>query len=264
MKVGGGLNYVTGPMGAGKTLFGVRQITAALCAGQYVVTNVELMPDAFERIARHNAPVRARLQGSYRDRFGRGLASYYVFEEDLSRAIRYRVPGRGEGRAIVVWDEGHNDLNNRDWRQEGRAQILRWATQLRKLGFVGYLLSQHADNTDAALRRVCNFHVQLRNQREAHRVLGFRMTPWPLFLAYWFPAHLPGNARVEPVRVDRYLLSWHRKLYDTWGLYHGLDVDDELAPIMLPEGGRPITPVTAPTETETTHSPAGQSLFDAA
>jgi hypothetical protein len=29
-------------------------------------------------------------------------------------------------------------------------------------------------------------------------------------------------SKQKPVRVERYVLSWHRKLYDTHGLFHGL------------------------------------------
>jgi hypothetical protein len=225
MNVGGGLNYVTGPMGAGKTLYAVRAIVDAVTTSRYVITNVELLPDAFERIAAHVG----RLVTGKRDRgqLAERLAARYVYETDLAQAMKYRLPGSGEGRGLFIWDEGHNDLNNRDWRKEGRDDILRWATQLRKLGFVGFLLSQHADNTDAALRRVCNYQVRLQNQREQTRVLGMRITPWPLFLAYWYPAHL-GLARqqIPPTRVERYFLGWHKNLYDTHGLFHGLDAGE--------------------------------------
>jgi len=224
-------------MGAGKTLFAVRQIVPAVMAQQYVITNVELAPNWADRVTRHYWKHRSK---AFRRNIAERLEGYYIYETDLARAIRYRVPQpeRGEGRALFVWDEGQNDLNNRDWRNDGRAEILKWATQLRKLGFVGFLLSQHADNTDAALRRVCNMHIKLQNQREQHRIMGFRATPWPLFLAYWFPAHLgAGAARVMPHRIDRYFLSWHRHLYDTHGFFHGLDGSGETDAIMLPVGG---------------------------
>jgi KaiC/GvpD/RAD55 family RecA-like ATPase len=247
MKVGGGLNYVTGPMGSGKSLFGVRKIVQATLAGQYAITNVRLYDDWAERVARHYFWY---CLPATRKNVAAKLRAHYVFEEDLQKAMRYRVPGKGEARAVFVWDEGHNDLNNRDWRKDGRDDILKWATQLRKLGFVGYLLSQHADNTDAALRRVANFHIRLQNQREQQRVLGLRLTPWPLFLAFWVPAHLgQQGARVAPVKLERYFLSWHRKLYDTWGLFHGL-ADGDLAGAdieLLPEGGRATDSVSAPT-----------------
>lgn len=244
MKVGGGLNYVEGPMGAGKTLYAVREIVGRLLRGQYVVTNVELRPDAFDRIGRHVARTSRRKAQRVAD----NCAAFYVFEKQLEEAIRYRPPGRGEARASFVWDEGHNDLNNRNWKERqakyatksGTDGLLEWATQLRKLGYVGYLLSQHADNTDAALRRVCNYRVRLQNQREQTRLLGLRVTPLPLFLAYWYPTNIAlAGARVPATKIERYFLGWHKHLYDTMGLYHGLDADaggDE--GIALPEGGR--------------------------
>jgi hypothetical protein len=241
VRVGGGLNFVTGPMGAGKTLYAVRRIVEAVSTGQYVVTNVELREGWEDVVARRMSRLN---RGRRRDLVTR-LGQRYVYEDDLQAAMRYRLAGDGEARGVFVWDEGHNDLNNRSWRDDGRADVLRWATQLRKLGFVGYLLSQHADNTDAALRRVCNFHVKLQNQREQTRAFGMRITPVALFLAYWYPAHLGlSGQKIPPTKVERYFLDWHRHLYDTFGLYHGLAGDHEAgtillgqpAPVLVPEG----------------------------
>lgn len=245
MKTGGGLNYVTGPMGAGKTLYAVRRIVEYLVTGRYVVTNVELRPGWEARVSRHVARMATDAK---RARIERKLASYYIFEPELPEAMKYRLPGEGEARGLFVWDEGQNDLNNRNWRDEGRSDILRWATQLRKLGFVGFLLSQHLDNTDAALRRVCNFAIRLQNQREQTRLLGIRVTPWPLFLAYWYPAHIGlAGSRAQVVKVERYFLDWHRHIYDTWGLYHGLAGSDDAGVVLLPPDGRPAArPLPAP------------------
>lgn len=240
MKVGGGLNYVTGPMGSGKSLYGVRRIVSDVCMNRYAVTNVELKPGWAPRVARHFAPWRS---SAARARIAARLESYYVYETDLPQAMRYRLPGTGESRGSFIWDETHNDLNNRDWRDEGRGAILEWATQLRKLGFVGFLLSQHAENTDVALRRVCTYLVRLQNQREQTRALGMRVTPWPLFLAAWYPAHLAFKGQPsKPVKVERYFLTWHRHLYDTLGLYHGLAGLDHEDVIALPSGGRGAAP----------------------
>ena len=260
MKVAGGLNYVTGPMGAGKSLYGVRRIVAQLIAGGYAVTNVELLPGWSERVAWHIGTYRTK---SKRARIAERLESFYVYETELETAMRYRLPGKGEARGVFVWDETHNDLNNRSWRDEGRAPILEWATQLRKLGYVGFLLSQHADNTDAALRRVCGFQVRLQNQKEQTRMLGLRVTPWPLFLACWYPTNIPLGTKAKPTKVERYFLGWHRHLYDTFGLYHGLTLADEGRADVVslpaggrahpasaearPEGGSPVLPRSAPT-----------------
>ena len=246
MKIGGGLNYVVGPMGAGKSLYGVRKIVAYLTAGQYVVTNVELREDAFQRIARHAVSLHPWAFHK-RERIADQLRAYYVFETDLAQAVRYRVPGRGEARAAFVWDETHNDLNNRNWRERaklhanerGTDSLLEWATQLRKLGFVGFLLSQHHENTDAALRRVCSYLIRMQNQKEQTRLLGMRVTPWPLFLAAWYPTNVPLMDKVKPMKVERYFLGWHRHLYDTLGLYHGLAALDDTDEVeLLPVGGR--------------------------
>jgi hypothetical protein len=237
MKVGGGLNYVTGPMGAGKTFYAVRRIIPQITSGQYVITNIELRPNWSEKVVKKVA--RYRGVGKYSE-IQKRLESFYIYENDLHEAMRYRLPGDGEARGLFVWDEGQNDLNNRDWRKEGRDDILKWATQLRKLGFVGFLLSQHLDNTDAALRRVCNFAIRLQNQREQTRMLGLRITPWPLFLAYWYPSHIGlSGSRAQVMKVERYFLDWHRHLYDTWGLYHGLAAAGTEGTILLPSGGRP-------------------------
>jgi len=107
------------------------------------------------------------------------------------------------------------------------------------------LLSQHADNTDAALRRVCGFQVRLQDQKEQTRLLGLRVTPWPLFHAAWYPTNIPLGTKAKPTKVERYFLGWHRHLYDTFGLYHGLAPNEEGDAIELPVGGRPVAALAA-------------------
>jgi hypothetical protein len=265
----GGLNYVVGPMGSGKSMFGVRTISAALVQRKYVVTNVRLLPGWSEKLVRWHWPSRHADERARRARIFEGL---YVYESDLRTAMRYRIPcavcgadtrscghsgPEQEGRAVIVWDETHNDLNNRDWdgagstreeRNEDRQRkrlLIRWATQLRKLGFVGYLLSQHHENTDKQLQRVCNSIIRLQNQRNAEGLWLARLLPrrWTLFLVYWYPAHLATDTvfgRVEPMKRERYWLPKERHLYDSWETYHGIDDGSapETTPILLPAGGR--------------------------
>lgn len=255
MRVGGGLSYVVGPMGSGKSYYGVREIVRRVIGSQYVVTNVELYENAAERIAMHYAPFSRRNRRRIADK----VKAFYIYETDLAEAIRYRIPGRGEARAGFVWDETHNDLNNRNWRERqqryqteaGTDALLEWATQLRKLGYAGYLLSQHHENTDAALRRVCSYIVRLQNQREQTRLLGLRVTPWPLFLAVWMPSHVPIGSPGKPVKVERYFLGWQRHLYDTEGLYHGVSADETAGNVIrLPAGGRAPARALPPAEVD--------------
>jgi hypothetical protein len=193
-------------MGSGKSLFGCRKLAAAMMQGQYVITNVKLRPGWAQRIARHT-PQAFGSPWAFKKRV-RLYESLYVFETSLERATAYRVPGNKESRAVMVWDEAHNDMNNREWMQENNKYVIKWATQLRKLGFAAYLLSQHRDNTDAALRRIANFEVRLRNQREAVRVLGMKVSPIPFFLAIWYPANMPKIVRGDSIiHIERYFLT---------------------------------------------------------
>lgn len=259
-----GLNYVVGPMGSGKSMFGVRTIVGALTAGKYVITNCRLLPGWAEKVCEwyHPRDNRDPARRAARIAF---LEAHYIYERSLRTAMRYRVPCARcggdtrecghvgpfqEARAVFVWDETHNDLNNRDYQGHGdsreareaekerRRIVIRWATQLRKLGFSGYLLSQHHENTDAQLRRVCNHLIRLQNQRNVVGIAKLLPQKWTLFLCYWYPAHLADNKGehlIQPVRMDRYWLPKERHLYDSWETFHGIDeLDGEDRPILLP------------------------------
>lgn len=234
MKVGGGVAYIVGPMGSGKTLRATRGIVRAVCRHEYVVTNIRLR-DGWEHIvARHIARTAGR---DKRERIARRIRGYYIFVEELEHAFSLitstEIPGQDEGRAKFFWDESQNDLNNRTWRGksadeakrkqefETRVDILEVATQFRKLGIEGYVLSQHTDNTDVSIRRAANWVIRMQNQREQTRMLGMRVTPWPLFLAFWYPSNVVIG-KANPIKVERYFLDWHRHIYDTMGLYHGV------------------------------------------
>lgn len=249
MKVGGGVSYIVGPMGSGKTLRAVRGIVRAVCNHQYVVTNIRLMEGWENCVASHIARTASR---SKKQRIAERIRGYYIFVEELDHAFALitstEIPGKGEGRAKLYWDESQNDLNNRTWRgksaddakrreeAEKRVDILEVATQFRKLGIEGYVLSQHTDNTDVAIRRACNWVIRLQNQREQTRLLGMRVTPWPLFLAFWYPANVVIG-KSQPVKTERYFLDWHRKIYDTMGLYHGVEKRKEAGRVTLPLEG---------------------------
>lgn len=251
-----GLSYVTGPMGAGKSYFLVREIEEALGKGRYVITNVKLKPDAFRRIARHEfvAPL---LTGGFKRR-ARRLASRYVYVTDIEEAVAHRLPCRcpgvprggvcgnevhvppREGDGLIAWDEGQDQLWNRDWNdpelKQQRKRLLKIMTRLRKMGYACLLASQNKDNTEKQLRNICTWEIRLVNQREMGRILGVRILPMPLFLAGYYAAqNAMPNAR--PEYTKRYLLNWKRKLYSTVDLTYGQFTDadpDGLPPVLLP------------------------------
>lgn len=237
MKIGGGLSYVTGPMGAGKTLWGTRTGVQALMENKYWLTNIRLRDGWEEIVTKHLIRYNPFAYGRASE-IEKKLRGHYIYLDAFEDATFIKVPGTGEARAVMIWDEVHNDMNNRDWMESGRKELLKWGTQLRKLGFAGYFLSQHADNTDVSLRRVSSYIIKLQNQREHTRMLGIRVTPWPLFLAFWYPANVIIG-KGQPIKTERYFLSWHRHLYDTLDLYHGLHKQhqDNVRVMELPHGG---------------------------
>jgi len=290
MNVGGGVSYIVGPMGSGKTLRAVRGIVRAVCNHQYVVTNIRLIEGWENVVANHVARTASKAK---RKRIAERVKGYYIFVEELEHAFTLitstEIPGKGEGRAKLYWDESQNDLNNRTWRgrsaddkkrreeAEKRVDILEVATQFRKLGIEGYVLSQHTDNTDVAIRRACNWVVRLQNQREQMRVLGMRVTPWPLFLAFWYPANVVIG-KANPIKTERYFLDWHRNIYDTMGLYHGVEKQRAEGRVALPivglsddqkekllqivmAGGNPATTSVEDETTTSSEQPSRSSLW---
>lgn len=248
MDIGGGLSYVTGPMGAGKTLFACRRIVQGLTSGKYVVTNVRLL-DGWENYAARRILRYSPLSWHKENMLAAKLRSRYIYLEHFEDATFFKLPEQKvgqESRGLMIWDEVHNDMNNRDWMEDGKKELLKWATQLRKLGWQAFFLSQHADNTDVGLRRVCSWTIKLQNQKEQTRLLGMKVTPWPLFLAFWYPANVV-TGRAQPAKIERYFLSWHRKIYNTLDLYHGLHSEFEANTriLNLPVGGIEATALAA-------------------
>lgn len=230
MKIDGGLSIVQGPMGSGKTLFEVRSGVRHMLGGGWWVTNIPLYPDALERIAHHVAPSSKRK----RERVVDNLRERYRYTDDLEHALRHAVARElrrpGVALARLGWDETLADLNAREWdggrgkTKDDRAELFERVPMLRKNGVAGFLLVQHAELIDKNARRICNWVISLQNQRENTRVFGckVRFLP-PLFLAYWYQANQADKSavgtRAKAVKIERYPLTWHRKLYDTLGLY---------------------------------------------
>jgi hypothetical protein len=215
------IHYVTGPLGAGKSFFAVRTLGNALLRGKAVATNIALRPDWAEVVARHNQYVRYSRRA--RREYAIELRTRFLYEPSLERLTHVQVRGHGESRALLLLDEAHNDLNNRDWQKEESKEFLRWLTLVRKKGFEAYVISQHKDNTDAGARRIATTQIQLVNWKQVTRVpvLDVSLLPVPMFTAICTlnSESLGFVGRTKPLWKKRFLLSWHRKLYGTHQLF---------------------------------------------
>jgi Zonular occludens toxin (Zot) len=215
---------VQGPPGAGKSFYAMRKLAEALESGKPVATNVELAPDAYERIAGRNfvkRPTRA-LRLSRARELERGT----LVTDRLEELFSVRLRGRGEGRGVMVLDEAHNWINAREWSAEDRRQIVRWFTQHRKLGWDVYLISQDIEMIDKQVRTLGEYVVSLRNLKRA-KWGPIPFSPVNLFLAVWRWHAIDATV----VKRELYRLNYAAKLYDTYATSHGLagdELDDAL------------------------------------
>ncbi len=209
---------VEGPPGNGKSFYAIRKAAMALAEGKVVATNVELAPDAFDRIAARN-PLR---RGESRRRRADELRRHCLVTDDLAELFSLRLRGRGESRGVMVLDEAHNWMNARSWSADDRASIVRFFTQHRKLGWDVYLITQDVEMIDRQVRGLAEYVVTLRNLKRA-KWGGIPVSPVNLFLAVW-RWHAIGRT---VVKRELFPLDWTKDLYDTHQLSHGLTEDND-------------------------------------
>jgi zona occludens toxin len=221
------ITLITAPPGGGKSYYAVRRVADGIMEGKPVAGNVRLVDGWERKIAGRNWVLWVR---PFKRRwFLANAATLYHFTEDLDELFRLRLGGEGESRGRMVLDEGHNWMNARSWSAGDRARIVRFFSQHRKLGWDVDLIAQHAEMIDKQVRNLCEYIVYLRNMKKASWG-GVRIFPFNLFLAVttWHAAQ-----RVV-VKRELFRLTWRKDLYDTNQLSHGLEEDDEGAPIPFP------------------------------
>jgi hypothetical protein len=224
---------VEGPPGSGKSFSCVRRIVAALDAGKFVATNVELKPGWELRAARSNW-IRRLVPGLVEKTAASYRKRTYI-SGSLDELMRVRMPGSKEGRGVMILDEAHNWCNARTWNAGGgdgkgrREDLVRFFSQHRKIGWDIYLITQRGENIDAQIRTLAEYRILLRNMRR-FKVMGVPLMPFNFFLAIWTWEGGVGTI----VKRESYLLNKRiAGLYDTLALSHGME-DLEADPIMLP------------------------------
>ena len=207
--------YVTGILGAGKSYYGARKIADGLLRGKVVATNMQLVEGWEELILKRSPYYRA---SSKKEGFRKELRSRYAYIPDAEYLISATIKGKGESRGIRVLDEAHNELNNREWMAENQKTILRRMALARKRGWDDYILAQHKDNTDMALRRISGVEVKLVNWRQVLKVPFFQtqLLPFHLFLAMAFSMNSHVRREKKVLWRELYGLGWQSKIYDTF------------------------------------------------
>lgn len=238
------IHYVTGTLGAGKSYYGARKIARALLTGRVAVTNIQLV-DGWERIILSHAHYYKLAGKSRRAEYEREIRTRYTYVPDIEILIGAMIHGYGEARGIRVIDEAHNEVNNREWMTNNQKTQLRKMALARKRGWDDYILAQHKDNTDMALRRIASVEVMLMNWRQLLQVPFFqtKVLPFNLFLALAYSMNLPGQIKRDKKVLWRelYPLGWEKNIYNTHEDFdaqyekdEGLSNEDEALTLWVP------------------------------
>jgi Zonular occludens toxin (Zot) len=228
--------YLTGTPGMGKTSYATRAIGRALLEGRAVAGNVQLRDDFAEVVARHNFYA---LSSSSRRAVARDVRSRFFYTDELEQLTRVKLKGSGEARGLMILDEAHNELNNREWQSSESKAFLRWLSSVRHKGWRVLIVSQHADNTDKGARRIADREIRMVNLKQVITLpfVGAELLPWPVFRAYHYRLNegelRRANGAAKRVRRETFLLGWWRRLFDT----HELADEDEPGAIWLPRVG---------------------------
>lgn len=216
------IRLVTGPLGTGKSYYGVRKAAEAIRAGKLVATNFDLAPDWVDQVVRRGH-LRKR-SGKLDERVERFSRRYIRIEtmqelrelrirpeDPWARELRPGVWVLKEGSLVVILDESHRWMNARSWSREGREELLEFFALARKLGMEIYLIAQRAENLDVQVRELFEDHIQLVNLRRSARLMGIPVIPFNFFIAGWRNHAYPD----EVIKTERYRLGWEKDLYDT-------------------------------------------------
>lgn len=216
------IRLVTGPLGTGKSYYGVRKAAQAMRDGKLVATNFDLVDDWVDRVVRRGRLLKhTRKLDERAERFSQRYIRIETMQELRELRIRPEAPWAREirpdvwvlkeGSLVVILDESHRWMNARSWSREGREELLEFFALARKLGMEIYLIAQRAENLDVQVRELFEDHIQLTNLRRSARLLGIPIIPFNFFIAGWRNHAYPE----EVVKTERYKLGWEKGLYDT-------------------------------------------------
>ncbi len=218
----GMIRLVTGPLGTGKSYYGVRKAVQAILNGKLVATNFDLVDDWVEQAVRRGHLFKhTRKLDDRVDRFSRRYIRINTMQElrelrvtpeaPWAKEIRPGVWVLKEGSLVVILDESHRWMNARSWSREGREELLEFFALARKLGMEIYLIAQRAENLDVQVRELFEDHIHLNNLRRSARMLGIPVIPFNFFIAGWRNHAYPD----EVIKTERFRLGWECRLYDT-------------------------------------------------
>lgn len=153
--------FITGKLGAGKSLAAVEKIRLALLAGKRVATNLDVFPEHLVPSTNRTPIIRLPDKPRVVDLQACG---YGCDEKDYT----------GKKFGCMVLDEVASWFNTRAWNDKERAPVIEWFLHARKLRWDVYFLVQDIEAVDKQLREaLCEHLVRCRRlDRFALPVVG--------------------------------------------------------------------------------------------
>jgi len=153
--------FVTGKLGAGKTLSAVGRIMYYLSQGRRVATNLDLFPENFNN--KHNRKIEiVRLpdkpEAYHMETLGRGYDGDKVKENK---------------NGLIVLDECGTWLNSRTWNDKGRADLIDWFLHARKLRWDIIFIVQDLSIIDKQVRQTLCEHLGVGKRLDRFQLPAF-------------------------------------------------------------------------------------------
>jgi len=172
--------FVTGELGAGKTMWAVKLIREYLQAGRPVATNLNLYLDEMMPLDSKASVIRIP-DKPLRQHFDQLGDAYPCTSDDEYDESKF---------GLIVLDECLIWLNSRGWQDKERAPVLDWFLHARKHGWNVVFLLQNADFADPQAREtLLTYHVSCRKMGKYRvplvgKVLGLRLPKGTLATIY--------------------------------------------------------------------------------
>lgn len=177
--------FVTGKLGAGKSLACVDKIREYLSAGRRVATNLDLRLD--EMFTYHDATV-TRLPDKPRPQDMADLGEGYTSEDPRD----YDESKFG----LIVLDECGTWLNTREWNDKERRKLIDWFLHARKKRWDVMFLIQDIESCDSQLVRSLCEHLVVCRRMDRFKVARIKLPRFHIANVYY--------GRSTEVRVDRW------------------------------------------------------------
>lgn len=225
--------FVTGPVGAGKSVTMVSIMVGYLNEGRPVATNIDVYPEHMPLNEKGKATPIIRLPEEPRSSDLENLG--YAYERPKKTALRSdqeQIYDESKNGCLAL-DETAFFMNTRDWNNPDRAQLIKWLRLVRKRGWNAFLGVQDIESIDkqivnALCRTICWCYSSDTMFSSSMGAKGFLVYPliWIARLVIKFGLRVPrvhvasyfkgkSKATGSPCGTKYTWGRWLYKAYDT-------------------------------------------------